>query len=231
MAYHALGGIEVDIKNVELNLEPWYKNFTQLIEFNRNQQNATDPDFQVGSGIARGIDLSARYNQGRLYLWGVVSYQVIEYKSIDSKGEVQTYPPPFDRRVNINLLASYAAGKKKDWELSARMNVGSPFPFTQTQAFWENQSIEGIQGNVNQGNGSLGILYADAINGGRLSWYHRLDISARKRFILGAYSNLETTLSVSNVYNRNNIFYINRTDNQRVYQLPIFPSLNVTWNF
>jgi hypothetical protein len=232
-AYHALAGIEVDIRNVELNLEPWYKNFTQLIEFNRNQLELTDPDFQVGSGIARGIDLSARFNKNRLYLWGVVSYQVIEYKSIDSKGDVQIYPPPFDRRVNINLLATYAAGKKKDWELSARLNVGSPFPFTQTQGFYENLNLlgEGIQTQIATQNGTGGILYSDAINGGRLSWYHRFDLSARKRFALSTNSNIETTLSMSNVYNRNNIFYVDRYSNSLVYQLPIFPSLNVTWNF
>ncbi|RYE25272.1 MAG: TonB-dependent receptor [Sphingobacteriales bacterium] len=232
-AYHALGGIEVDIDKVELTLEPWYKNFRQLIEFNRNQQFASDPDFQVGSGLARGIDLSARYSRNRLYLWGVVSYQKIDYKSIDSKGAIQTYPPPFDRRMNINLLASYAAGKKKDWDLSARLNVGSPFPFTQTQGFYEtlDPTEAGIQTNINTQNGSIGILYADAINGGRLSWYHRFDLSARKRFILSTNSNIETTLSVSNVYNRNNIFYVDRLSNSLVYQLPIFPSLNVTWNF
>jgi len=232
-AYHALGGIEVDIRNVELNLEPWYKRFGRLIEFNRNRMYATDPNFQGAEGNAQGIDLSARYNQNRLYLWGVVSYQVIEYKTIDANGEVQVYPPPFDRRVNLNLLAAYTAGKKKDWELSARYNLGSPFPFTQTQGFFEqlNPVANGINTNVNTQNGQIGLLYADEINGGRLSYYHRLDISVRKRFTFTQYSNMETTLSVSNVYNRNNIFYVDRLANTRVFQLPIFPSLNVTWNF
>jgi hypothetical protein len=232
-AYHALGGIEVDIRTVELNLEPWYKRFGRLIEFNRNRLFSQEPNFQGAEGNAKGIDLSARYNQNRVYLWGVVSYQVIEYKTIDSKGEIQAYPPPFDRRVNVNLLAAYTAGKKKDWELSARYNLGSPFPFTQTQGFFENENPvkDGINTNVTTQNGQIGLLYADAINGGRLSYYHRLDISARKRFALSQNSNIETTVSISNVYNRNNIFYVDRIANTRVYQLPIFPSLNVTWNF
>src|SRR5690606_11711082 len=46
-AYHVLGGIEVDIRDVEINLEPWYKNFTQNIELNRYKQYFSDPDFQV----------------------------------------------------------------------------------------------------------------------------------------------------------------------------------------
>ena len=51
------------------------------------------------------------------------------------------------------------------------------------------------------------------------------------RFALSKTSNIETTVSITNVFSRNNIFYVNRIDNTRVYQLPIFPSANVTWNF
>ncbi len=251
-AYHGIIGLEVDVNDIEFNLEPWYKNFNQNIELSRVKVNGSDPDFTAGSGIAYGVDLSARYKKKRLYLWGVVSYQQIKYKTVVLDGnrvtnnyvngqpngvtgvtKVETYPPPFDRRININLLASYTAGKRKDWDLSARFNLGSPFPFTQTQGFYENLSPtgSGINTNIATQNGSIGILYGNDINGGRLSYYHRLDLSARKRFDLSENSNIETTLSVSNLYNRNNIFYINRLDNTRIYQLPIFPSVNLTWNF
>ena len=148
--------------------------------------------------------------------------------------EVQTYPPPFDRRINLNLLAAYTAGKKKDWEVSLRYNLGSPFPFTQTQGFYENVNLA-PNGNFDQDpmaqNGQPGILYSQDINGGRLSSYHRLDFSLRKKFALSTTSNIETTLGVTNVYDRNNIFYVNRISGTRVYQLPVFPSINVTWNF
>ena len=246
-AYHALGGIEVDIRNVELNLEPWYKKFTQFIELSRIK--ITTGNFTAGEGDAKGIDLSARYNRDRLYLWGVISYQEIVYKTLvlrdnvvvtDQNGtliyepEVQTYPPPFDRRINLNLLAAYTAGKKKDWEVSLRYNLGSPFPFTQTQGFYENVNLA-PNGNFDQDpmaqNGQPGILYSQDINGGRLSSYHRLDFSLRKKFALSTTSNIETTLGVTNVYDRNNIFYVNRISGTRVYQLPVFPSINVTWNF
>ena len=111
--------------------------------------------------------------------------------------------------------------------------MGSPFPFTQTQGFYENLNLVagGISTNYQQQNGQIGILYASEINGGRLSYYHRIDLSGKKRFALSGTSNIETTLSITNVINRNNIFYVNRIDNTRVYQLPIFPSVNVTWNF
>lgn len=248
-AYHAVAGIEVDVKNIEFNLEPWYKNFTQNIELSRIKTSVSDADFTAGTGQAYGVDLSAKYSGRKFYFWGVVSYQQIRYKTLVLAGniitnnaantgtegqvEVQTYPPPFDRRLNINLVGSYTTGKKKSWEFSARFNMGSPFPFTQTQGFYENVNIlqNGLNTNYLQQNGNLEILYATDINGGRLSYYHRLDLSARKRFDLSKNMNIETTFSLTNVYNRNNIFYIERTQNQRVYQLPIFPSLNATLNF
>jgi hypothetical protein len=247
-SFHLMGGLEVDINDVELNLEPWYKFFNPNIELSRIQVKDGDPDFVAGRGDALGVDLSARYNKERWYLWGVVSYQKVLYETLvlennlvtnDPKGTlvsipmVQSYPPPFDRRINTNLLIAYTAGKKRDWELSTRYNLGSPFPFTQTQGFYEqiNMLSNGLNTNTNVLNGQLGLIYANQINGGRLSYYHRWDISARKRFTLSEFSNIEATLSVGNVLNRNNIFYIDRLENVRVYQLPIFPSLNVTWNF
>lgn len=239
-AYHILGGLEIDLGKVELNLEPWHKNFTRNIELSRIKALPSDGNFIAGSGKAMGIDLSAKYAQKRIYLWGVISYQSVTYETLLRENNTVygqplkvSYPPPFDRRMNINLVTAYTAGKNKDWEISGRYNVGSPFPFTQTQGYYENLNLlnNGINTNPLQQNGQIGLIYANEINGGRLSWYHRLDISVRKKFELSQYSNIETTLSVTNVYNRNNVFYVDRISNAVIYQLPIFPSLNVTWNF
>jgi hypothetical protein len=237
-AYHALAGIEVDLGDVDLNLEGWYKNFTRNIELNRTKSIKNPNDFTSGTGEAYGVDLSGKYSKGRLFFWGVVSYQQVTNKTlfaatVEDTAKVQEYAPPFDRRFNMNIVSAYTFGKKRDLEFSVRYNLGSPFPFTQTQGFYEDLNLgqNGIGTTYQNQNGNIGIIYADQINGGRLSWYHRLDLSAKKRFTLSEFSNIETTLSVTNAYDRNNIFYIGRETNKRVYQLPIFPSLNVTWNF
>jgi len=232
-AYHILTGLEVDINRVELNLEPWIKNFTQDITLNRNKQLPSDPDFIAGTGKAVGVDLSAKYSYNRIYLWGVVSYQKIDYTNIGPDGNKQTYPAPFDRRFNMNLLASYTGGKTKTWEVSARYNLGSPFPFTQTQGYYEgvNMVANGIPTNYLQQNGPVNILYANEINAGRLSWYQRLDLSVKKVFTLRTNTKLDATVSVVNQLDRNNIFYVNRLTNTRVYQLPLFPSANLTLHF
>jgi len=231
-AYHGVGGIEVDIDKVELNFEPWVKYFGQVDELNRDKVYETDPDFVAATGLADGVDLSAKYSYQRVYLWAVAGYQNVNYTSTDSKGNVQTYPTPFDTRFNSNLVAAYTAGKKKDWDFSARFNIHSPFPFTQTQGIYENVPMAtSLNGNPYTSNGNLGIIYANQINGGRLSWYHRLDISAKKRIKTSKKTNLDVTFAITNVYDRQNVFYVDRITNVIIYQLPIFPSINLTYSF
>jgi hypothetical protein len=88
----------------------------------------------------------------------------------------------------------------------------------------------GINSDYISQNGTLTTIYGD-LNSKRLPNYHRLDISAKKRFEIGKRSILEINLSVTNVYNRNNLFYWNRITSQRVDQLPIMPSLGITYTF
>ena len=68
--------------DVEFNLEPWYKKFGRNIELNRTKSAANPGDFTAGSGEAYGIDLSAKYNTGRIFFWGVVSYQNVTYNTL-----------------------------------------------------------------------------------------------------------------------------------------------------
>ncbi|MFM7823761.1 MAG: hypothetical protein ACKPB3_08305, partial [Bacteroidota bacterium] len=77
---------------------------------------------------------------------------------------------------------------------------------------------------------TLGIIYGP-LNEGRLPYYHRLDISLKKNFELSDKSTLEATASVINVYNRKNIFYIDRITNERVDQLPILPAIGLSLTF
>jgi len=230
-AYHLAGGVEVDYKSVEFNFEPWVKYFGQIDELNMYKVYETDPDFVAATGLADGIDISAKYTHDRIYFWSALGYQNVNYTSIDATGNKQTYPAPFDTRFNGNVVAAYTLGKKKDWDVSARFNIHAPFPFTQTQGFYENVPMFNLTGNPLTTNGNLNVLYANAINGGRLSWYHRLDLSVRKRFVLTPKQTLDATFALTNVYDRQNVFYVDRITNVVVYQLPIFPSINLTWNF
>ncbi len=227
-ATHAIGGVEFDLTDyIEINVEPYIKYFNQLIEINRNKLVPADPDFATETGRAYGIDFLVKYDYKRLYVWVGYSYGFINRYD----GE-QTYPTHYDRRHNVNLVTTYSAGADKSWEISGRWNMGSGFPFTQTAGFYESiDFFDGINTDYTAENGTLGIIYADELNGGRLPYYHRLDISGKKSFDFASGNRMEVTASVTNVYNRENIFYFDRIRYERVNQLPILPSLAVSYRF
>jgi hypothetical protein len=225
---HAVAGFEFDLfKNIELNVEGYYKKFTQLLAINRNKTIQSQPDYVKETGDAKGIDFSAKWEGKRAYFWGTYSLG----KVTRDDGE-QVYPPVFDRRHNVNTLFTYQAGKKEEWELGIRWNLGSGFPFTLTQGFYENYSFqEGIGTDIPTENPDLGIVFADERNGGRLPYYHRLDISVKRTFKFSKDSKMELNASATNVYDRKNIFYFDRVKYDRVNQLPFLPSMSMTIEF
>jgi hypothetical protein len=227
-SWHAVGGFEFDIlENFDLNVETYYKKFTQLLALNRNKVDKAAPDYVIETGDAYGIDFSGKYEGKRYYIWGAYSYGFVTRYD----GE-QTYPPVFDRRHNMNLVGTYQMGKKKEWEFGVRWNLGSGFPFTKTQGFFTNYNFnDGISSDVYGGNGGatdLGLIYDDQRNTGRLPYYHRMDISLKRIIKFGKYGQTEIVASATNVYDRPNIFYFDRVRYERVNQLPIMPSLSMT---
>ena len=246
-ALHAVGGFEIDITDQsEINIETYIKNFTQIANINRdkifddNRENQSKPEYQrkdfiVETGVAKGFDVTYKFTGKQLYLWTVYSYNIVN--RFDG---IRRYQPHFDRRHNINIVTSYAFGKLRekdyDWEFNARWNFGSGFPFTLTQGFYENLDFSnGAATNYLTDNGALGISYAD-LNTGRLPYYHRLDASLKRTFKIQSEKTsikrkVEIIASCTNIYNRDNIFYFDRVSYKRVNQLPILPSLAVSYTF
>lgn len=224
-ALHAIGGVEIDItNNIELNIEPYVKEFTQLINLNRNKQDVEEPNFVTESGRAVGLDFLLKYQSPKWYIWSTYSLGKVNRDD----GE-QVYNTNFDRRHNVNFLATYSFGRKKSWEASMRWNFGTGFPFTRTQGFYQLIDInkQGIDFDYLKENGELGIVYSSKRNDGRLPTYHRLDLSIKKSIKLFKYGSLDITAGVSNVYNRQNIFYFDRVQYKRVNQLPVLPSVGM----
>lgn len=239
---HAILGFEYDVaQNVTINLEGYYKNFSQLTNLNRNklfdenkhpdESDLITKDFIIEKGYATGVDFTLKYDYKRIYFWAVYSLGYVTRKYEDIIGGLKEYNPHYDRRHNINLVASYIFGDKYDWEFNARWNFGSGFPFTLTQGFYQlNTFMGGIYTDYTVVNSDFGIIYAD-LNTGRLPTYHRLDIGVKKTFTLGRYTKLEANVSITNVYNRENIFYRDRITYETVYQLPIMPSAGLMFYF
>jgi hypothetical protein len=236
-ANHAIVGFEYDFtRTFGVNIEGYYKQFKQLTNINRNKifddnaENAAiedylKKDFIVETGDAYGVDVVFKYDNHFINVWAVYSLS-----KVTRWDGILEYFPVFDRRHNVNLVTAYKFGKDKNWEFDARWNLGSGFPFTQTQGFFESIQFTNLETDYTSANGDLQIQFAD-LNKGRLPYYHRLDLSLKRTFILGDNSTLELNASVTNTYNRQNIFYINRITNATVYQLPLMPSFGMSLTF
>jgi opacity protein-like surface antigen len=238
-AWHAIAGVEYDLgKNIEVNIEGYYKYFSQLSNINQNKLYADiaefdliddvfKKDFIIESGQSYGIDLLLKYSKNRLFLWGVYSYGY----NTRWDGFIE-YFPIFDRRHNINLVGSYSFGRKRDIELNVRWNLGSGLPFTPTAGFFELEPFtNGVTSNyVTSNSNSVSTLLGE-FNSERLPFYHRLDITLKKQFKFKNKTIMEIVASVTNAYDRNNIFYVNRVTNDEIYQFPLLPSFGMSYKF
>mgnify|MGYP000285646034 CR=1 FL=1 len=68
-------------------------------------------------------------------------------------------------------------------------------------------------------------------NNYQFPYYHRLDITLKHTITTKAKNNIELVAGVTNAYNRNNIFYVNRVTNQKIYQFPVLPSVGMSYKF
>ena len=228
LSRHAVAGVEIDLtESIELNVEPYYKEFNQLVNINRNKELETDPNYAAETGEAYGIDFLLNYNSKDVFVW--LAYSLGFVNRYDGE---QIYPTIFDRRHNLNALTTYTFGANKDWEASVRWNFGTGFPFTLTQGFYSFLEFEdGINTDVIETNPDLGVLFSEDRNSGRLPTYHRLDASVKKTIEFSKRAKLEITGSVTNLYNRQNIFFFDRVTFDRVDQLPILPSIGLSFHF
>jgi hypothetical protein len=235
---HFVAGIELDLGTKhEINIEGYLKDFTQITNINRekifddNGTNSGQPDrlkrdYIIETGRAYGVDFTYKFENKQFYFWAVYSLNYVTRND-----EFISYSPHFDRRHNVNLVGSIYLNKKRNAEFNVRWNFGSGFPFTETQGFYEKlQFAGGISGDYTVDNGDLGVYYK-GLNEGRLPYFHRMDVSFKKAIELKKDRKLEIVASITNVYDRENIFYFDRVNYERVNQLPILPSLGASYSF
>jgi hypothetical protein len=238
-AWHAILGMEFDLgKFWSFNVETYFKYFSQLSNINQNKlyddisqfeviDDVFKKDFIIETGQSYGIDFLAKYSKDRLFLWAVYSYG----KNTRWDG-FSNYAPVFDRRHNVNLVGSYLFGKAKDYELNIRWNLGSGLPFTPTAGYYQGEDFSrGVTSNYVTNNPSAITTLLGTFNSQRLPYYHRLDITFKKQFNFKNKDVMEIVASITNVYNRNNIFYVNRITSKIIYQFPVLPSFGLNYKF
>ncbi|MGE5403040.1 MAG: TonB-dependent receptor [Ignavibacteriales bacterium] len=206
-------------ENFSLEMETYYKSLTNLTEINRKKFMPTDPDYINVEGESYGLESLLKYQSASLFM--KASYTLSWSYKIGDKGR---YFPRYDVRHSANILANLNLGA--EWYFNVTWTFNSGMPFYPISGFYNTMQIQNpwLTGYELQAYKAITMWERDNIK--RLPYYHRLDLGITKNFSIGPF-NFETSVSALNVYDRKNIFYLDRDTGRKVYMLPFLPSFSI----
>lgn len=215
-----------------ISLEVYATELRNLVEFDDrapvDQSGFTAEDIFVtgGEGYCRGAEMFYQGRLGGATLWAGYTLGWSERRFAELNGG-RWYPPKYDRRHDLNTLATWRAGS---WSLGAAFRYATGQTYTPAAARYRlHDPATGENPNAAQ------VLSA-ARNSARLAPYHRLDLSASRPIGLFGLS-AELVLEVFNVYSRRNEWFVQYDTDQNVTQatmvrmLPVIPSVGVNFEF
>jgi outer membrane receptor protein involved in Fe transport len=224
-ADHYILGIDGDLfEHLRFSSQVYYKKYSNLLGYNLDKIDASDPDFSSGTGVAYGFENMIKLQIERFYLWASYALSKAE-KTINGI----TYAPLYDKRHSVNLLGGYSF--QKDLTVSFNWEFSTGSPFTQIVGYMDREKYEDIFNNGNViSEGNPFAIFGEK-NKARLPSYHRLDLTISKTFYISNLSKLNVDFSVINLYDVKNIFYYNRESGERINMLPFMPSVTIGVEF
>lgn len=216
---------------IETSVEGYYKDMRNLVEFADGADPAQsindniDHTLVQGRGESYGVEFFVKKAKGKFTGWvGYTLAWANRYFPDLNNGKM--FPAKYDRRHDLSIVAAY--------DLNYRWSFGAVFVYASGNTLTMPSQLYFAEGE-------LITEYGDR-NAYRFPAYHRLDVSAtyvtskpEKKF------KSSITLSVYNVYSRQNPYFIyfDRTGNlsdgsfklsaKQVSLFPVLPS--ITWNF
>ena len=152
-----------------------------------------------------------------------------------------TFPPIFDRRIDMDFVLTYPA--PWGWQGGLRLNVGTGIPYTRavgsytyyTPRYVEGGGLDWTGDEGGAGGSGYGVVLSDR-NGERYPTYHRLDMSFRRTFDK-TWGALTPYVNLVNVYNRKNVlFYFYQYDQDPptrsgISMFPVLPTFGLEVSF
>jgi len=200
------------------SVEAYARSFDGITEFNTSEDpNTLADDLLEGTGEARGLDMLLRRSEGDLTGWLSLSLLRAERtfpeplaEGFEDLPQTVTFPPIFDRRVNLDAVLQYVG--PREVEVGLRWNYGSGLPHSRpiAQYFaWSHNPGAGSLEPFELGPDNDGLPVAVVLgprNGERYPAYHRLDLTVR-RSVERSWGTYVPYLQVLNVYNRRNVLF------------------------
>ncbi len=199
-AAHYSMGLSYQNNGLVMSVDTYAKQFDGLLEYAFSNGGLVtefenfDELFYEGSGYASGMEFLIKKNTRNYQAWVSYTLSQVIY-SFEDINDGKSFYADHDRRHEVNVYASY---KFKNFELFATWIYGTGNPYSLIN------SAEFASENQMKFESHVSVLSVDEKNAQRLPVYHRLDIGATYFFMLGNMK-AETTLSIFNLYNRENI--------------------------
>jgi hypothetical protein len=228
--------------------EAYARRFRGVTELNvADDPNRAGDDLVEGEGRSVGFDVLLRRSTGRLTGWTTISLlratrTFPDPTAFGVEGVPQTvsYPPIFDRRVDMDVVAQYKLGRST--ELGARFNYGSGVPFSRPIA-----QITAFETDIAGGGYRLPrptnddpdipiYVVPGRRNQERYPAYHRLDVTLRRTF-KPRWGTLTPYVQVLNTYNRRNVlfYFYNFSEapatRSGISMFPVLPTVGVEMTF
>lgn len=212
---------------IALKLNGYYKVFENIIEYKNGVADFIaewDKALLVGKGRSKGIEAMLKKEKGKLNGWLAYTISKSE-RSIESIDNGAWFPFQFDRRHDIKAVLHY--------QLNKNLSLGGTWSYASGNYL----TAPEVHYLITVENQQYLIEQYGSKNNLKLPAYHRLDVGIHHKKDLG---NARQTWSftVYNVYNRQNVFYVNSTLNsnrglsfQPVSILPVLPSVNYAIEF
>jgi hypothetical protein len=201
---HFIGGISYESPGYTFSAEGYYKKISNLTEYSLRinvspMKMDYDENFFNGYGYSRGIELLAQKNLGSFNGW--ISYTLGEARNHFNEYGNGYYPANQDVTHEFKIVGFY---KYKRWDFSADWIYATGRPYTAPSGAYTITLLDGT---------TQDFFTVTAKNCIRLPDYHRLDISATYKLLMGKRSEKKrrelgsVSLSLFNIYNHHNIWY------------------------
>jgi hypothetical protein len=218
--------------NLNLDVEGYYRTMRQLFQLDPFLPDAAGFDYEdlflFGKGYAYGVEVMLQKSEGRLngFLGYTLGFTERRFPTIN---DFNYYPPKYDRRHDLNLVANY--------NLSAKWALTSVFTLASGQAYTEPSGQYKLLDNP------FGSLTADVLispfNAARLPVYYRFDVGFSRFGRFFGFADSELQLQLINALARRNIWFYffefegdNTIKRNEVPQIPVpIPNVSFTLKF
>jgi outer membrane receptor for ferrienterochelin and colicin len=196
-AEHRIVGASYESDRYLFDAEAFHKDLDGVSQFSTRARQRPDDElidfFFSGTGAAKGVELLAQRKHGNLTGWISYTLSEVEHLLVGFNDDTP-FPASHDERHELKAVASYQWNR---WILSSSWAFGSGRPYTIPESQYTIALLDGR---------SLSYINVGPKNGERLPAYHRLDLSATRRFETASLF-YELNFTLINAYGRNNVWY------------------------